>query len=233
MTIEALRRPFNFASWIDAHSHLLKPPVGNKLVFEDTGMVVQVVGGPNQRVDFHDDPGAAPRPASHKKAEAITPARLVGGGRMAVATVEGSMRYLSRRSEEVCAMPMRLEGSCRCGAIRFSVDSHTPYPYQRCYCSICRKSAGGGGYAINIMGLADTLKVKGKRALGVWNAPIEGHKGSADRHYCKRCGTPLWVSDEQWPELVHPFASAIDTELPKAPSTVHLLLRDKAGWVEP
>ena len=130
-------------------------------------------------------------------------------------------------------MPMRLEGSCRCGAISFSVDSHTPYPYQRCYCSICRKSAGGGGYAINIMGLADTLKVKGKRALGVWNAPIEGHKGSADRHYCKRCGTPLWVSDEQWPELVHPFASAIDTELPKAPSTVHLLLRDKASWVEP
>jgi hypothetical protein len=130
-------------------------------------------------------------------------------------------------------MPMRLEGSCRCGAISFSVDSHTPYPYERCYCSICRKSTGGGGYAINIMGLADTLRVKGKRALGVWNAPIEGHKGSADRHYCKRCGTPLWVSDEQWPELVHPFASAIDTELPKAPSTVHLLLRDKASWVEP
>ena len=130
-------------------------------------------------------------------------------------------------------MPMRLEGSCRCGAISFSVDSHTPYPYQRCYCAICRKSAGGGGYAINIMGVADTLKVKGNSVLGVWNAPIDGYKGSADRHYCKRCGTPLWVSDEQWPELVYPFASAIDTELPKAPSSVHLLLRDKASWVEP
>ena len=130
-------------------------------------------------------------------------------------------------------MQMRLEGSCRCGAISFSVDSHTPYPYQRCYCSICRKSAGGGGYAINIMAIADTLKLKGKSALGVWNAPIDGHKGSADRHYCKHCGTPLWVSDEQWPELVHPFASAIDTELPKPPSSVHLLLRDKASWVEP
>ena len=90
-------------------------------------------------------------------------------------------------------MPMRLEGSCRCGAISFSVDSHTPYPYQRCYCSICRKSAGGGGYAINIMGVAETLEVKGKRALGLWNAPIDGRKGSANRHYCKRCGTPLWV----------------------------------------
>ena len=128
-------------------------------------------------------------------------------------------------------MSMRLEGSCRCGAVSFSVDSHTPYPYQRCYCSICRKSAGGGGYAINIMGVADTLIVKGNSALGVWNAPIDGHKGSADRHYCKHCGTPLWVSDEQWPELVHPFASAIDTELPRAPSSVHLLLRDKASWV--
>ena len=82
-------------------------------------------------------------------------------------------------------MSMRLEGSCRCGAVSFSVDSHTPYPYQRCYCSICRKSAGGGGYAINIMGVADTLIVKGNSALGVWNAPIDGHRGSADRHYCK------------------------------------------------
>lgn len=52
----ALRAPFDFKAWIDAHAHLLKPPVGNKLVFEDAGMVVQVVGGPNQRVDFHDDP---------------------------------------------------------------------------------------------------------------------------------------------------------------------------------
>lgn len=56
MSVETLRKPFNFAKWIEEHSHLLKPPVGNKLVFEDAGMVVQVVGGPNQRVDFHDDP---------------------------------------------------------------------------------------------------------------------------------------------------------------------------------
>ena len=57
MSLASLRRPFNFARWIDEHSHLLKPPVGNKSVFDDAGMVVMVVGGPNQRVDFHDDPG--------------------------------------------------------------------------------------------------------------------------------------------------------------------------------
>ena len=57
MSIASFRQPFNFARWIDAHSHLLRPPVGNKMVFEDADMVVMVVGGPNQRVDFHDDPG--------------------------------------------------------------------------------------------------------------------------------------------------------------------------------
>lgn len=56
MTVEGLRKPFNFARWIDEHRHQLKPPVANKLLFEDCGLIVQVVGGPNQRVDFHDDP---------------------------------------------------------------------------------------------------------------------------------------------------------------------------------
>ena len=52
-----MRVPFNFQSWIAENEHLLKPPVGNKQLFGTTdGMVVQVVGGPNQRVDFHDDP---------------------------------------------------------------------------------------------------------------------------------------------------------------------------------
>ncbi|MBL8554134.1 MAG: 3-hydroxyanthranilate 3,4-dioxygenase [Phenylobacterium sp.] len=54
--VAGLGKPFSFQGWIDANAHLLKPPVANKLVFEDTGMIVQVIGGPNQRVDFHDDP---------------------------------------------------------------------------------------------------------------------------------------------------------------------------------
>jgi 3-hydroxyanthranilate 3,4-dioxygenase len=47
---------FNFQEWIDEHRHLLKPPVGNKQIWEDAGMMAFVVGGPNQRTDYHDDP---------------------------------------------------------------------------------------------------------------------------------------------------------------------------------
>ena len=46
-------KAFNFKNWIDEHRHLLKPPVGNKVVFQDSTFFVMVVGGPNSRTDFH------------------------------------------------------------------------------------------------------------------------------------------------------------------------------------
>jgi hypothetical protein len=135
-------------------------------------------------------------------------------------------------------MPITLHGSCHCRAVRFSVASHTPYPYQLCYCSICRKTAGGGGFAINIMGDARTLTVTGRRTLRIYRAEIRDDAGqcevsSGQRHFCSRCGSPLWMFDPTWPELMHPLASAIDTDLPVPPVRTHLMLKYKASWVEP
>lgn len=133
---------------------------------------------------------------------------------------------------------MHLQGSCHCGKIKFSVDADSPMPFMRCYCSICRKTAGAGGYAINLGALTHTMKVKGKRHLRIYRAQRpdpdgEGtHASSARRYFCKHCGSPLWLWDPTWPELVHPHASAIDTPLPTPPEQVHCMVGSKAPWVE-
>lgn len=49
--------PLNLKEWIEENRHLLKPPVGNKLVWEDAEFTVMVVGGPNQRKDYHIEAG--------------------------------------------------------------------------------------------------------------------------------------------------------------------------------
>jgi 3-hydroxyanthranilate 3,4-dioxygenase len=49
--------PINFMKWINEHRDLLKPPVGNKMVWEDREFIVMVVGGPNGRTDYHVNQG--------------------------------------------------------------------------------------------------------------------------------------------------------------------------------
>jgi len=133
---------------------------------------------------------------------------------------------------------MKLEGSCHCGAVRFQLESAHPYPFMRCYCSICRKTAGAGGYAINLGGDYRTLKIKGKKDIAVYRAWLVDEqtgkrtRSSGRRHFCKRCGSPLWLWDPTWADLVHPHASAIDTELPVPPEHTHIMLASKADWVE-
>lgn len=136
---------------------------------------------------------------------------------------------------------MHLEGSCHCRAVRFRLESEHPYPFNLCYCSICRKTSGGGGFAINISGDHDTLEVEGREHLRVYRAMIKVRDETGEalqpsqgqRHFCGECGSPLWMWDPRWPDLVHPLASAIDTQLPIPPERTHLLVGSRASWVVP
>ncbi|MCR9125768.1 MAG: GFA family protein [Rhodobacteraceae bacterium] len=129
---------------------------------------------------------------------------------------------------------MPLTGSCDCRAVRFTCASHTPYPYMRCYCNACRKTAGGGGFAINIMARADSLEVTGRARMSAYGIVAErGAEGPARRSFCTDCGSYLWNFDPTWPDLLHPFASAIDTPLPVPPERSHIMLAYRAAWCAP
>jgi len=158
---------------------------------------------------------------------------------------------------------MELQGSCRCGAIKFSCLSHTPVPFMACYCSICRKVAGSGGYGINILAQSNSFKVQypgggtysgtgsnfpiittttssndADKYFGVYRVMMPGESGGVlqpstnARVFCKICSSMLWCKDPTWDEWIYPFASAIDTALPKAKKMVHMMTGSKAGWVE-
>ena len=133
---------------------------------------------------------------------------------------------------------MRLEGSCHCGAVSFTVEANSPVPFLHCHCSICRKTAGGGGYAINLGARAATMKVRGQNAprllsradarAGPARRAARRPSGASARSAAARSGSGI----RRWPELIHPHASAIDTPLPKPPEVVEAALAYAAPWVD-
>ncbi|ESK97033.1 duf636 domain-containing protein [Moniliophthora roreri MCA 2997] len=134
-------------------------------------------------------------------------------------------------------MPVELKGSCHCGAVRFSVESSTAVPYQQCFCSICRKVGGAGG-SINLGGYSKSLKIiQGKEHISVYKAVLDRdtpneRRASSERNFCSQCSSMLWLYDEAWPELIHPFAQAIDSpKLAMPGQMVCLKLQDKPDWV--
>ena len=97
----------------------------------------------------------------------------------------------------------------------------------------------GRGYAINLGADANTLEVEGVENLSVYNArlydrggPDEVPSSEAERNFCKFCGSFLWLYSPSYPELIHPFASAVDTPLPKPPEHVRLMLNYAPSWCE-
>ncbi|KAI7851757.1 Mss4-like protein [Circinella umbellata] len=133
---------------------------------------------------------------------------------------------------------MELKGSCHCEKVKISFISHTPSPFLRCYCSICRKCQGGGGYAINIMGVKDSLKVEGSEFVKEYRALRDKKSGELcgnKRYFCGECGSHLYAYCEEYADSIYPMACAIDTPLPfvEYKDIYHIMLNkdSKANWV--
>jgi len=112
---------------------------------------------------------------------------------------------------------MELSGSCHCGRVRFRLKSHHPYPFNLCYCSICRKTAGGGGYAINLSGDHATLEVEGEENVCVHRARVRDKENGTVReshgdavflaNAAARYGSGIRIG-QSWFIHLHPLSTA-------------------------
>ena len=130
---------------------------------------------------------------------------------------------------------MKLEGSCHCGAVRFTVEAPHPYPFNLCYCSICRKTAGGGGFAINLGALSryaggDRRRAHPELQTPAWTTarPARASASSA-APAARRSGSGTRAGPSSCTRTPRRSTRA----LPVPPERTHLLLADRAPWVEP
>ena len=90
--------PYNLKAWVEENRHLLKPPVGNKIVWKDTEFLVMVVGGPNRRKDFHVEEGEE----FFYQIEGDITLRIM---------VEGKVQDISIKEGEIFLLPARIPHS--------------------------------------------------------------------------------------------------------------------------
>lgn len=85
--------PINFKQWIEENRHLMKPPVGNKCVY-DGDFIVMVVGGPNSRKDYHFQEG----PEFFYQVEGDIEVGIIEDGKQTIVPIkEGEIYYVPSR----------------------------------------------------------------------------------------------------------------------------------------
>lgn len=178
-----MKQPFDFKAWIDANAHLLKPPVGNKLLFEGARTVVQIVGGPNQRVDFHDDPVE----------EFFYQLR---GDMVLKVHMDGRIRDIPIREGQVFLLPAHVPHSPQrpmAGSVGLVVEGSRPEGEQDAF----------QWYCFNCHGLVHRIEVTVKDIVKDLPPLYEAFYASEAKRTCPHCGTlhPGKQPPEGWVSL--------------------------------
>ncbi len=158
--------PFNLHGWISEHRHLLQPPVGNACIW-NSNFLVMVVGGPNQRADYHVNPGE----------ELFF---QVEGDIVLKVIDDGQFRDIPIKQGEIFLLPAKVPHSPQrlantVGLVVEQPKAFTEAHHLRWYCKEC-------GHLLHD---AEFMPVDlGKQIT----AMIEEFRGSPDRR-CSECGT--------------------------------------------
>jgi 3-hydroxyanthranilate 3,4-dioxygenase len=157
--------PFNLHGWIEEHRHLLKPPVGNACIW-NSNFLVMVVGGPNQRTDYHVNPGEE----LFFQVEGDIVLKIID---------DGQFRDVPIKQGEIFLLPGKVPHSPQrpantVGLVVEQPKAFTESHHLRWYCQSCRTLLHDSEF--QPVDLGKQIK-----------AMIEEFKNSLDKRTCKQC----------------------------------------------
>lgn len=99
------------------------------------------------------------------------------------------------------------QGGCLCGNVRFAT-TRPPTRVTVCHCRFCQR-ATGSAYMVEPIFDGDALTVLSGDAA-VYDHRSEGSGKIVHIHFCRDCGTKLWLSFERFPDVIGVYAGTFD-----------------------
>jgi len=114
-------------------------------------------------------------------------------------------------------------GKCLCSEVRIQINGPIS-DIIHCHCSLCRKNSGTA-YATNgFIKAADFEIVTGQESLTTFQ-----FKPGRKRHFCQKCGSPVFSSNDQDPDRFRIRLGILDSDIVERPLS-HNFVTSKANW---
>ena len=117
-----------------------------------------------------------------------------------------------------------LQGSCLCGAVRYSVAAAIAFA-ENCHCSMCRK-AHGAAFSTNAAVPANSVEISGEEFLSEFASSKNRRK-----LFCSKCGSQLFIRRTNAPEVTVITLGTLDQD-PLVRASRHVFVGSKAPWHE-
>jgi hypothetical protein len=114
-------------------------------------------------------------------------------------------------------------GKCLCGTVNINITGEIS-DIIHCHCSLCRKNSGTA-YATNgFIHTADFKIISGENCLTEFST-----KPGRYRHFCTKCGSPVFSSNDQDPSRLRIRLGIITSDISERPIS-HNFVTSKANW---
>ncbi|NOU03623.1 MAG: GFA family protein [Novosphingobium sp.] len=122
---------------------------------------------------------------------------------------------------------MRIEGGCRCGAVRYRIDSAELPPVYCCHCQVCQTWSGSAFTQQALISESQIALTSGVAAI-YENMTSSGARSK--QHLCGTCHTRLWNTNSARPGIAVVRAGTLDDAEHLVPRA-HIWTKRKQPWI--